>query len=164
MSGIFTSNEVGMALKLASLSPFALDTRVFQIVHSGENYVVYADHLPDIYVEKTVPLELFEYRRMDWVTYCAMDLVNAKRTPVVVYRQESWDTIKFRATVRPESMEAFIEVLDGCFANIERAMDDFGMACEIVIRNDEKGAMSDMMEELSNPSPDSPWLQRKMRS
>ena len=164
MSGTLTPKEVGMALKLAGLSPFALDTRTFQIVHGGENYAVYADCLPDIYVEKTVPLDLFEYRRMDWVTYCAMDLVNAKRTPVVVYRQESRDTLKFRASVRPESTKAFIEALDGCFSSIERAMDDFGMACETVIRNDEKGAISEMMEELSDPSPDSLWLHGKMRS
>ena len=164
MSEVLTSNEVGMALKLAGLYPFALDTRVFQIVHSGENYVVYTDHLPDIYVEKTVPLDLFEYKRMDWVTYCAMDLVNAKRTPIVVYRQESRDTIKFRAAVRPESTKAFIDALEGCVFQIEQAMDDFGMACEIVIRNDEKDAMSDMMEELSDPSSDNPWLRGKTRS
>ncbi len=153
-----------MALKLAGLSPFALDTRTFQIVHGGENYAVYADCLPEIYVEKTVPLDLFEYKRMDWVTYCAMDLVNAKRTPIALYRQESRDTIKFRAIVRPESSETFIKALDGCFLSIEQAMDDFGMACEIVIRNDEKGAMSDIMEELSDPAFDSPWLQGKTRS
>ena len=164
MSGILSSNEVGMALKLAGLYPFALDTRAFQIVHSGENYVIYTDHLPDIYVEKTVPLELFEYKRMDLVTYCAMDVVNAKRAPVVVYRQESRDTIKFRAVIRPESTKAFVEALDGCVFSIEQAMDDFGMACEIVIRNDEKDAMSDMMEELSDPSPDSPLLRGKTRS
>jgi hypothetical protein len=164
MSRILAPNEVGLALKLAGLSPFALDTRVFQIVHGGENYVVYTDRLPEIYVEKTVPLDLFEYKRMDWVTYCAMDLVNAKRLPVVVYRQESRDTIKFRAVIRPESADAFIKDLDGCFFSIERAMDDFGMACEIVIRNDEKDAMSDMMEELADPSADSPWLRGKTRS
>ena len=164
MSEILCSNEVGMALKLAGLSPFALDTRIFQIVHGGENYAVYADCLPDIYVEKTVPLDLFEYKRMDWITYCAMDLVNARRAPVVVYRHESRDTIKFRAVIRPDSAESFIKALDGCFFSIERAMDDFGMACEIVIRNDEKDAMSDMMEELSDPSADSPWLRGKTRS
>ena len=164
MSGTISPKEVGMALKLAGLSPFALDTRTFQIVHGGENYAVYADCLPDIYVEKTVPLDLFEYKRMDWVTYCAMDLVNAIRAPVVVYRQESRDTIKFRAAVRPESTKAFIDALEGCVFQIEQAMDDFGMACEIVIRNDEKGAMSDLMEELSDPSFDSPWLRGKTRS
>ena len=164
MSRILSSSEVGMALKLAGLSPFALDTRTFQIVHGGENYAVYADCLPEIYVEKSVPLDLFEYKRMDWVTYCAMDLVNAKRTPVVLYRQESRDTVKFRAAVRPESSETLIKVLDGCFLSIEQTMDDFGMACEIVIRNDEKGAMSDLMEELSDPSFDSPWLRGKTRS
>lgn len=164
MSEILSPNEVGLALKLAGLYPFALDTRTFQIVHRGENYAVYADCLPEIYVEKTVPLELFEYKRMEWVTYCAMDLVNAKRSSVVAYRQESRDTIKFRAVIRPESTESFIKALDGCIFRIERAMDDFGMACEVVIRNDEKGAMSDMMEELFDPSPDSPWLRGKTRS
>ena len=102
MSEILAPNEVGLALKLAGLYPFALDTRVFQIVYGGENYVVYAERLPEVYVEKTVPLDLFEYKRMDWVTYCAMDLVNAKRAPVVVYRQESRDTIKFRSVIRPD--------------------------------------------------------------
>ena len=164
MSGILTPNEVGMALKLAGLPLFALDTRVFQIVHGGENYVVYSDYLPEIYVEKTVPLDLFEYKRMDWVTYWAMDLVNATRAPVGVYRRESRDTVNFRAIIRPESADALIEALDDCFNDIELAMNDFGMACEIVLRNDEKDAMSDMMEELSNPSPDSPWIQGKVRS
>lgn len=149
---------------LAELSPFALDIRTFQIVYGGENYVVYTDCLPEIYVEKTVPLDLFEYGRMDWVTYCAMDLVNANRTPVIVYRRESRDTVKFRAMIRPESAVALVEALDGCFSYIERAMNDFGMACEIVLRNDEKDAMSDLMEELSDPSPDSPWIQGKVRS
>jgi|GEM_PF-5914245 len=35
MNGILTSNEVGWALMQAGLSPFTLDTEMFQIVRKG---------------------------------------------------------------------------------------------------------------------------------
>ena len=49
MNGILTSNEVGWALMQAGLSPFTLDTEMFQIVREGENYIIHTDRLPEIY-------------------------------------------------------------------------------------------------------------------
>ena len=40
MTGIFSSNEVGWVLMQSGLSPFTLDTEMFQIVRDGENYIV----------------------------------------------------------------------------------------------------------------------------
>ena len=40
MTGIQSSKEIGFALMQAGLSPFSLDTDMFQIVHMGENYIV----------------------------------------------------------------------------------------------------------------------------
>ena len=48
MNGILTSNEVGWALMQAGLSPFTLDTEMFQIVREGENYIIHTDRLPEI--------------------------------------------------------------------------------------------------------------------
>ena len=57
MTGILSSKEVGFVLVRAGLSPFSLDTDVFQIVYMGENYLVHTDRLLEIYIEKKVPLD-----------------------------------------------------------------------------------------------------------
>lgn len=62
MTGILSSKEVGLSLMVAGLSPFSLDTDMFQIVYMGENYLVHTDRLPEVYIEKRVPLDLFEYK------------------------------------------------------------------------------------------------------
>ena len=86
MSGFTTSNQVGIALISAGLSPVPLDIDMFQIERNGENYTVFTDRLPELYMEKTVPLHCFEYRdEISIITY-AMDRVNTRRSPVVVYR------------------------------------------------------------------------------
>ena len=164
MNGIMTSKEVGHALMQAGLSPFSLDADVFQIVHGGENYIVHTDRLPEIYIEKKVPLYYFEFKGENWIVCYAMDRINARRTPVVVFRAEATDTITFRICICPESVDAFAVILEGCFLRIEQAMDAFGQACEAAVREDEEEAMSDLMKDLADPAPDSPWLRRKTRS
>ena len=164
MSGILTSKEVGWALMRAGLSPFSLDADMFQIVHEGENYTVHTDRLPELYIEKRVPLYHFEFKGENWIVCYAMDRVNARRTPVVVFRAESTDTVTFRVCLRPESDVAFKADLDACFMKIEQAMDAFGQACEVALRDDEKESVASIMEDLADPSPDNPWLHGKMRS
>ena len=104
MNGILTSNEVGWALMQAGLSPFTLDTEMFQIVREGENYIIHTDRLPEIYIEKKVSLDQFEYKDENWIVCFAMDRVNLRRTPVVVYRAESSDTVTFRICLSPGSV------------------------------------------------------------
>ena len=135
MREIILSSQVGLALKLARLSPLALDTDMFQIVWGGENYTVYVGRLPEIYIEKTVPLNYFEYRNEKWILYFAMDEVNYRLSPVVVYRGLSDDTLSFRFCLRAGSFDTFQEELDHCFSQIECALDAFGLACDMIIRN-----------------------------
>lgn len=164
MTGIQSSKEIGFALMQAGLSPFSLDTDMFQIVHMGENYIVHTDRLPEVYIEKRVPLDLFEYKRENWIVCFAMDRVNLRRTPVVAFRAEAMDTVTFRICTRPGSTEEFRAGLDSCFTRIEQAIDAFGQACEVGVRDDDKDTMSDLMEGLSDPSTASLWLHGKISS
>lgn len=164
MTGILSSNGVGFALMRAGLSPFSLDTDVFQIVYMGENYIVHTDRLPEIYIEKRVPLDLFEYKRENWIVCFAMDRVNLRRTPVVVFRTEAMDTVTFRICISPGSVEEFSAELDSYFTIIDQAIDAFGQACEVAVRDDDKDTMSELMEGLSDPSAASLWLSGKISS
>ena len=140
MSESLSSNQVGLALMGAGLSPVTLDTDLFQIVWNGENYLVHTDHLPEIYFQKEVPLYCFEYKSKDWIIYFAMDRVNLRRTPVVAFRGNAEDVVSFRICLQPESIDSIRDGLDLCFAQIERSIDAFGQACEIAVRDDEEGS------------------------
>ena len=128
------SNEIGFALMQAGLSPFSLSTDSFQIVYEGENFIVDTEYLPEIFIAKRVPLDFFEYKRQNDILVQAMDWVNLRRTPVVVFRGIYSDSLMFRYYLKPESVEVFSENLQDCFVEIERAIDAFGHACEIMIR------------------------------
>ena len=134
MNNTILSQRIGFALMQAGLSPFALDVDLFQIVHEGENYFVYTDRLPELYIEKRIPLDYFEYRRQDWILFFAMDRVNSRRSPVVVFNAGSSDTITFRFYLDAASVNDLQEDLWPCFAQIEQAIDAFGMACEVAVR------------------------------
>lgn len=164
MTGIQSSKEVGFALMRAGLSPFSLDTDVLQIVYMGENYLVHTDRLPEIYIEKKVPLDLFEYKRENWIVCFAMDRVNLRRTPVVVFRAEAIDTVMFRICISPGSVEEFSDGLESYFTRIEQAINAFGQACEVAVREDDKDTMSELMEGLSDPSTASLWFHGKISS
>ena len=130
----------------------------------GENYLVHTDRLPEIYIEKKVPLDLFEYKRENWIVCFAMDRVNLRRTPVVVFRAEAIDTVMFRICISPGSVEEFSDGLESYFTRIEQAINAFGQACEVAVREDDKDTMSELMEGLSDPSTASLWFHGKISS
>lgn len=136
MSEIRSSNEVGWALMQEGLSPFALDVDLFQIVWKGENYLVHTDHLPHVFIEKRVPLELFEYKREDWIIYFAMDRLNMLRTPVSIFRGDAMDTVTFRSCLFPSGEESLSHELVHGMVLIERGIERFGHACEVAVRED----------------------------
>lgn len=150
MSDVLSSYQVGLALMGAGLSPFTLDTDLFQIVWNGENYLVHTDHLPEIYIQKDVPLYCFEYKSKNWIIYFAMDRVNLRRTPVVAFRGYAEDVVSFRICLQPESTDSIRNDIDFYFAQIERSIDAFGQACEIAVREDEEGSMIDSCDDSAN--------------
>ena len=138
MSGGMSAAQVGLALKMAGLSPSSLDIDMFRIVQDGENYFVYTDRLPEIYIEKVVQLECYDFKNDNWNTFLAMNLYNSRRTPVVAYRGCTDDTVSFRICIKPESFDDFQENLNSYFEQIGYAVNAFGQACEVVGREDGK--------------------------
>lgn len=166
MSTVYTSNTIGLFLKQAGLSPCILDTDTFQIAWGGENYAVYTDQLPDIYLEKRVPLELFEYMQEDLIVCFAMDRINLRRNPVVAYRGAYEDSIFLRTCFRIEDdeRENFKETISKCIIDIEQSIDAFGQACDVAVNASNKDDMSNLLSSLTNPEPDSPWILNQKQS
>ena len=164
MSGM-TSNGVGMALIQAGMSPFTADVDTFQIVWEGENYFVHTDRLPFVFVEKRVPLDLFEYKHENWIVSFAMDRVNMLMTPLTVFRGNALDTVTFRACLLPSCEEELSREDIVCgLEEIGRGIEQFGQACEVAVREDDENELQGLTESLSDPDPDSPWIRGKMRS
>lgn len=164
MNGIVSSNAVGMALMQSGLSPFTLDVDTFQIVWEGENYVVHTDRLPLVFVEKRVPLDLFEYKHENWIVSFAMDRVNMLRTPLAVFRGDVFDTVTFRVCLSPSCEEELHGELAKGLEEINRGIEQFGQACDVAVREDAESELQGLTESLSDPGPDNPWTRGKMRS
>lgn len=164
MTGIQSSNEVGAALMRGGLQVSVLDTDVFQAIWQGDRYAVYTDCLPDICIEKTLPMDSFHYRDEEWIALFAIEKVNRQRTPVTVIRSDELETVTFRYCFCPETADSLIRKLCWCFLQIDRAIESFGHACEAAIEQAGRETMEDLMEGLLDLTPDSPWIQGKMRS
>ena len=159
-----TINDVGLALSSAHLLPSVYRVGCFLITTADGEYLVRADRLPEIYIDKTVQTDLFEYGNEDVLLLLAMDMVNSEVGPVKVFQGESYDTIVFRVSLWAESTERLEDRVRGSLGEIENAIDGMGHACEYMVRENGKRIESEMMEELRNPSPDSPWFQGKISS
>jgi hypothetical protein len=136
MDNTISSREVCWFFLQAKLSPFMLGTYRYQIVYEGDNYIVDTEFLPEIFIEKIVPLYFFEYRGEDRILSRAMDLTNIRRTPGVVFRVLSSDTVTFRCYLNPGSAEALPESFDNGTLEIGRAIGAFGRACYTAIKED----------------------------
>ena len=159
-----TINDVGLVLSRAHLLPSVYQVGSFFITTEDGEYLVRADRLPDIYIDKTVPTNLFEYEDENWLLLFAMDMVNAAMSPVKVFQGSTDDTIIFRTSLRADSPERLEEMVRLSLEKIEDAIDGMGHACEYMVRENGKRMESEMMEELRNPSPESPWIQGKISS
>ena len=159
-----TINDVGLVLSRAHLLPSVYRVGCFLITTADGEYLVRADRLPEIYIDKTVQTDLFEYGNEDVLLLLAMDMVNSEVGPVKVFQGESYDTIVFRTSLWAESTERLEDRVRWSLGMIENAIDGMGHACEYMVRENGKRMESEMMEELRNPSPDSPWIQGKISS
>jgi len=159
-----TINDVGLALSSAHLLPSVYRVGCFLITTADGEYLVRADRLPEIYIDKTVQTDLFEYGNEDVLLLLAMDMVNSEVGPVKVFQGESYDTIVFRVSLWAESTEHLEDRVRWSLGKIENAIDGMGHACEYMVRENGKRMGADLMEELRNPSPDSPWIKGKISS
>lgn len=163
MKKSISMTEVGLALREVHLLPSVYQTDWFRISTEDGDYYVYAGDLPDLYIEKRPLTDLFEFRNEEWILYFAMDMVNAKMNPVKLF-QGSRDSITFRTNICLESLEMLGEKVLRSIERIEKAIDELGLACEIVMRDNERKDTTELLNSLTDPSPDNPWIQRKTRS
>lgn len=156
MSEKLSAQDIGLALQAASLHPFVKDVNLYGIQNGGDDYEVFTGRLPEVYIRKQVPMEFFEFREHPWILACAMNRVNAQYSPVSVWANS--DMVSFILCIEPGSFEAFSERLPQWLSYIEQAVDQLGQACEVIIREDEEDDLSRVNKQLSDPTPDSPWL------
>lgn len=159
-----TSDEIGIALMSGHFSPVVDEVNWFRITHELEDYRLYVGRLPDVYLEKKVPTECFEYERNTWMLYFAMDMVNEQMSPVKVFMGRDDDNVTFRMTITPGFSEELLEDLPLCMGRIEQTVSELGHACTVVVRENGEREAHELMEALSDPSPENPWIQGKTTS
>lgn len=159
-----TINDVGLVLSRAHLLPSVYRVGCFLITTADGEYLVHADRPPEIYIDKTVQTDLFEYENEDVLLLYAKDMVNAEMSPVKVFQGETPDTVVFRVGLWADSTEHLEERVQWSLGVIENAVDGLGHACEYMVKGTGERMSSKLMEELRNPSPDNPWLQGMISS
>lgn len=159
-----TINEVGLALSRAHLLPSVDGVGCFRITTGDGEYLVRADRLPEFYIDKTVQTYLFEYGKEDWLLMLAMDLLNTELSPVKVFQGNTYDTLVFRVGLWVDSSDHLEERVLRSLEKIENALDGMGHACAHLLRENGRKERFELMEQLMNPSPDSPWIQGKIHS
>ena len=164
MERSMTVNDVGFALMQAHLLPSVYLQDWFRITTEDGDYYVYVGSLPDLYLEKRVSTDLFEYRNNDWMLLFAMDMFNSRLSPVKVFQASAEEIVTFRVLVSPKPEENLGEAVRRHLMQIENAIDQLGHACEVVVRENDRKEEAELMERLADPSPDNPWIQGRMDS
>ena len=159
-----TADEIGKVLRLGHLWPYFEDVDWLKIEKEGDEFHVYLGCLPEVFVEKRVQSNLFEYRNESYLLILAMDMVNAKMSRVKVFSGDTEDTLVFRVGISPENSRMFLRGLDHSIEAIDRAVSEFGRACSVMVERSEERDAERIMEQLQDASPDNPWLNRKIVS
>ena len=151
-----TAQDIGLALQVEGFHPFVKDIDLYGIQNGGDDYVVYTGQLPDIYIRKRVSTDFFEYQEHPWLLAVAANRVNSRYTPVRITVE--YDMVSLTLCVEPTSLESFSKRLPQWLARIEQAVDQLGQACDLVLREAAQDDLAEVSNQLSNPTPDSPWL------
>ena len=159
-----TIDEIGFKLMGEGYSPVVDDVDWYRVTNDEEDYYVYVGHLPDVFVEKRIMTNCFEYKNESWLLCCAMDTLNSLMSHVKVFMGASDDTLTFRIGMTPEDGGQFSKGLKLCLESLEKAESEFGHACSVMVRHYEKNEADSLMDQYSDPSPDSPLLQSKITS
>lgn len=151
-----SAQDIGLVLQTAGLHPFVKNVNLYGIQNGGDDYEVFTGQLPEVYIRKLVPMDYFDFREKPWILAAAMNRINNQYSPVRVTAAN--DIISLTLCIEPGSFESFSERLPQWLSYIEQAVDQLGQACEVIIREDEEDDLSRVNKQLSDPTPDSPWL------
>ena len=156
MNEQITAQDIGLALQTGGLHPYVKEIDLYGIQNGGDDYEIYTGQLPDIYIRKRVSMDLFEFQEHAWVLAAAMNRVNSQYTPVRV--TAGYDMISLTLCIEPASIESFSKRMPQWLTRIEQTVDQLGQACEVVLREKEQDDLAEVSNQLSSPTPDSPWL------
>lgn len=157
MNEQIAAQDIGLALQAGGLHPYVKDIDLYSIQNGGDDYEVYTGQLPDIYIRKYVSTDLFEFQEHPWILAVATNRVNSRYTPVRV--TVGYDMVSLTLCVEPASIGSFSKRLPQWLARIEQAVDQLGQACDLVLSEAAQDDLAEVTNQLSNPTPDSPWLQ-----
>lgn len=160
MAGI-TSSDIGFTLKRMGLTPLMSDVNRFLVTYGGENYDVLAGRLPEVYIDKTVGLGLFEYDGQDSVLYGAMNLFNSLQRNMRVFKPFiPSDVLVFRTCLEPGAGDDLGRSLERHFDLFEEAQDSFGQACEVALERINREMEAELLSvdpsqlDISGPEPE----------
>ena len=162
MCRLISSQDIGLALQAADLHPYVKGINHFGIYRGGDDYEVFTERLPEIYIRKTVSVDLFDWRDDKRILACVVNVFNAKPFPVRAVI--GYDTMAFVLNTETVSEEHFSARIMPWLDQIEESLDLFGQCCAMVVRDWEQDNLDKMKHELSNPNLDSPWLKGKTAS
>lgn len=157
-----TSQSIGLALQKSGLHPYDKGINRYGVYRGGDDYEVLTERLPEIYIWKIVPQDLFDWRDDKQVLDSAANLFNANPFPVRAVI--GYDTIRFVLNTELVSGEQFSARILSWMDQIEEALDLFGQSCAMVVRDYDKDDLYWVAEQLSNPDYDSPWLKGEKAS
>ena len=162
MCRLISSQDIGLALQAADLHPYVKGINHFGIYRGGDDYEVFTERLPEIYIRKTVSVDLFDWRDNKGILACAVNVFNAKPFPVRAVI--GYDTMAFVLNTETVSEDHFSARIIPWLDQIEESLDLFGQCCAMVVRDWEQDNLDKMKHELSNPNLDSPWLKGQKAS
>lgn len=154
-----TTQTIGLALQASGLHPYVKDINRFGIHHGGDDYEVFTERLPEIYIRKTVSSDLFDWRENKGILTCTVNVFNAKPFPVRAVI--GYDTMAFVLNTETVSEDHFSARIIPWLDQIEESLDLFGQCCATIVRDWEKDDLYKVAEQLSNPDSDNPWLKEQ---
>ena len=157
-----TTQTIGLALQKSGLRPYVKGVNLYGIQRGGDDYEVFTERLPEIYIRKTVSVDLFDWRDNKGILACAVNVFNAKPFPVRAVI--GYDTMAFVLNTETVSEDHFSARIIPWLDQIEESLDLFGQCCAMVVRDWEQDNLDKMKHELSNPNLDSPWLKGQKAS
>ena len=105
MCRLISSQDIGLALQAADLHPYVKGINHFGIYRGGDDYEVFTERLPEIYIRKTVSVDLFDWRDDKRILACVVNVFNAKPFPVRAVI--GYDTMAFVLNTETVSEEHF---------------------------------------------------------